>query len=205
MTTISELAKQRILILDGAMGTMIQRHKLGEADYRGTRFANHPKDLKGDNDLLVLTKPEIIRGIHAAYLDAGADIIETNTFNGTSLVQADYGLESIIYELNVKAAEIAKEAAHDAQKRDGRPRFVAGALGPHGKDAVALAEGRRRVVPRGHVRRSERRVRRAGARPPRRERGRAPRRDDLRHAELEGRARSRSKRSSRSAGRGSPS
>ncbi|HEX4515066.1 MAG TPA: homocysteine S-methyltransferase family protein, partial [Polyangiaceae bacterium] len=130
---ITELAKQRILILDGAMGTMIQRHKLSEADYRGARFANHEKDLQGDNDLLVLTKPEIIRGIHAAYLDAGADIIETNTFNGTSLVQSDYGLESIVYELNVKAAEIAKEAAFEAAKRDGRPRFVAGALGPTGK------------------------------------------------------------------------
>ena len=133
MTDIASLAKQRILVLDGAMGTMIQRHKLEEADYRGARFASHSRDLKGDNDLLVLTKPDVIRGIHAAYLDAGADIIETNTFNATSLVQSDYGLESIIYELNVKASELAKEAAHEAAKRDGRPRFVAGAIGPTGK------------------------------------------------------------------------
>jgi len=130
---IAAIAKQRILILDGAMGTMVQRHSPTEADYRGARFAKHERDLKGNNDLLVLTKPEMIRGIHAAYLDAGADIIETSTFNANALVQADYGLESIVYELNVKASELAKEAAHEAEKRDGRPRFVAGALGPTGK------------------------------------------------------------------------
>jgi len=127
------LAKERIVLLDGAMGTMIQRHKLGEADYRGARFASHGRDLKGDNDLLVLTKPDVVRGIHAAYLDAGADIIETNTFNATSLVQSDYGLESEVRAINVAAAEIAKEAAREAEKRDGRPRFVAGAVGPTGK------------------------------------------------------------------------
>ena len=140
---IRALAKQRILVLDGAMGTMIQRHKLGEADYRGARFASHGRDLKGDNDLLVLTKPDVVRGIHAAYLDAGADIIETNTFNGTRLVQSDYfpslqsregsGLESVVRDINLAAATLAKEAAHEAEKRDGRPRFVAGAIGPTGK------------------------------------------------------------------------
>jgi 5-methyltetrahydrofolate--homocysteine methyltransferase len=130
---IRALAKDRILVLDGAMGTMIQRHGLGEADYRGARFASHPRDLKGDNDLLVLTKPDVVRGIHAAYLDAGADIVETNTFNATRLVQSDYGLEGAVREINVAAARLAKEAAHDAEKRDGRPRFVAGAVGPTGK------------------------------------------------------------------------
>ncbi len=130
---LKSLANDRILILDGAMGTMVQRHSPTEADYRGARFANHPRDLKGNNDLLVLTKPEMIRAIHAAYLDAGADMIETSTFNANALVQSDYALESIVYELNVKATELAKEAAHDAEKRDGRPRFVAGAVGPTGK------------------------------------------------------------------------
>ncbi len=133
MSSIESLAKERILIIDGAMGTMVQQHHLGEGDYRGKRFASHPRDLKGNNDLLVLTKPDIIKGIHAAYLDAGADIIETSTFNANVLVQADYGLESIVHELNVVAASLATEAAREAQKRDGRPRFVAGALGPTGK------------------------------------------------------------------------
>ena len=130
---IQTLAKQRILVLDGAMGTMVQRHKPTEADYRGARFASHARDLGGNNDLLVLTRPEMIRGIHAAYLDAGADIIETSTFNSNRLVQSDYGLEAIVGELNVAAAHLAKDAAAEAEKRDGRPRFVAGAIGPTGK------------------------------------------------------------------------
>src|SRR5438132_11416287 len=102
---------ERILVLDGAMGTMIQRHKLSEADFRGERFARHPRDLKGDNDLLVLTRPDAIREIHDQYLEAGADVIETNTFNSTAVAQADYGLESIVYELNAEAARLAKAAA----------------------------------------------------------------------------------------------
>ncbi len=133
---IRAIAKDRILVLDGAMGTMIQRHKLGEADYRGARFASHTRDLQGDNDLLSLTKPEVVRGIHAAYLDAGADIIETNTFNATRLVQSDYfpsQLDTLVRDVNLAAAGLAKEAARDAEKRDGRPRFVAGAIGPTGK------------------------------------------------------------------------
>jgi len=133
LETLRAIAKERILVIDGAMGTMIQQHGLGEADYRGARFASHTRDLKGDNDLLSITKPEVIRGIHAAYLDAGADIIETNTFNATRLVQSDYGLESAVHDLNVAAAQLAKEAAYAAEKRDGRPRFVAGAVGPTGK------------------------------------------------------------------------
>jgi 5-methyltetrahydrofolate--homocysteine methyltransferase len=129
--TLRRLLAERILILDGAMGTMIQRHKLGEADYRGARFANHPVDVKGDNDLLVLTKPEIIAGIHDAYLAAGCDIIETNSFNANAVAQADYKLESIAYELNLEAARLAKKATTAwTAKTPGKPRFVAGAMGP---------------------------------------------------------------------------
>ena len=124
-----DLLKQRILILDGAMGTMIQRCKLGEADYRGERFADWPSDLKGNNDLLVLTNPGVIRDIHTRYLEAGADIIEANTFNATRIAMADYGMEEISYEINVAAARLARAAA-DAVATDDRPRFVAGILGP---------------------------------------------------------------------------
>src|SRR5580700_10927255 len=106
---LDELARRRVLILDGAMGTMIQRWKLGEADFRGKRFADHPLDLKGDSDLLVLTRPDVIASIHDEYLAAGADLIETNTFTGTAVAQADYQLEPIVYELNVAAAGLARE------------------------------------------------------------------------------------------------
>jgi len=129
-------AKQRILILDGAMGTMIQRYKLDEAGYRGARFKDHPRDLKGNNDLLVLSQPKIISEIHNAYLEAGADIIETNTFNAQAISQSDYGLEDIVYEMNVAAARLAREAA-DAwtRKTPDKPRFVAGAIGPTNRTA----------------------------------------------------------------------
>src|SRR5438094_10110135 len=100
--------KSRILILDGAMGTMIQSYKLGEAEYRGARFKDHTHDVKGNNDLLVLTQPEIIREIHEQYFEAGADVIETNTFNSTSIAQADYGMEALVYELNFEAARLAR-------------------------------------------------------------------------------------------------
>ncbi len=128
---LKALMARRILILDGAMGTMVQKHRLVEADYRGTRFADHPKDLKGNNDLLLLTRPDVIRGIHAAYLEAGADIIETNTFNATVISQAEYGLEAIVHELNVEGARIAREACDEyTAKNPDKPRFVAGVLGP---------------------------------------------------------------------------
>lgn len=120
---------QRILILDGAMGTQIQLHKLDEAAYRGTRFADWPQDVKGNNDLLSLTQPDIIHDIHIAYLESGADILETNTFNSTSIAQADYGMEEWVYELNCESARLAREAA-DAVATPERPRFVAGVLGP---------------------------------------------------------------------------
>jgi 5-methyltetrahydrofolate--homocysteine methyltransferase len=129
-------AKARILILDGAMGTMIQRHRLDEAGYRGERFKDHKRDLKGNNDLLVLSQPKIIGEIHNAYLEAGADIIETNTFNAQAISQSDYGLEDIAYEMNFAAAKLAREAA-DAwtAKTPEKPRFVAGAIGPTNRTA----------------------------------------------------------------------
>ncbi len=123
------LLQQRIVIIDGAMGTMIQRYKLGEADFRGERFADHPKDLKGNNDLLQLTRPDVIREIHEQYLAAGADLIETNTFGATSIAQEDYGLGHVARDLNLAAARIARQAA-DACSTPTKPRFVAGALGP---------------------------------------------------------------------------
>jgi 5-methyltetrahydrofolate--homocysteine methyltransferase len=123
------LLAQRIVVLDGAMGTMIQREKLTEADFRGERFRDHPRDLKGNNDLLPLTRPDVIRRIHEAYLAAGADIVETNTFGATSIAQEDYGLGQVAREINVAAARIAREACDRASTPD-KPRFVAGALGP---------------------------------------------------------------------------
>ena len=123
------LLKQRIVIIDGAMGTMIQRERLTEADFRSARFAAHPKDLKGNNDLLVLTRPDLIARIHDEYLRAGADIIETNTFGATSIAQDDYGLGHVAREMNVAAARLAREVA-DRHATPQRPRFVAGALGP---------------------------------------------------------------------------
>ena len=128
-------AKDRILIIDGAMGTMIQRHKLDEAAYRGTRFADWSRDIKGNNDLLVLTQPEIIQGIHEAYLAAGADIIETNTFNAQRISMADYGMEEISAEMNLAAARLARAAADKFEAADGQPRWVAGAVGPTNRTA----------------------------------------------------------------------
>jgi len=129
------LLGERILVLDGAMGTVIQSYKLGEADYRGERFRDSVRDLKGNNDLLVLTRPEVIGEIHRRYLEAGADIIETNTFNSNATSQADYGLESLVGELNLTAAQIARRAADEVAARTGRARFVAGALGPTNRTA----------------------------------------------------------------------
>ena len=121
-------------MLDGAMGTMIQKHKLEEADFRGERFKNHKFPLKGNNDLLSITQPDIIRDIHRQYFAAGADIAETNTFSGTSVAQADYHLEDIVYELNFQSAKIARDAADEWTVKDpSKPRFVAGAMGPTNK------------------------------------------------------------------------
>jgi len=135
-STIYKVLENRVLVLDGAMGTMIQRYKLKDSDYRGTRFATHPIDLKGCNDLLSLTKPNVISEIHQAYLEAGADIIETNTFNATSVSMADYQLEPIVYEMNVASAKIAvAEAEKFTALNPQKPRFVAGAVGPTSKTA----------------------------------------------------------------------
>ncbi|BDC99881.1 homocysteine S-methyltransferase family protein [Persicobacter psychrovividus] len=134
--SITDLLKDRILILDGAMGTMIQRHTLEEEDFRGTRFKDHPCPLKGNNDLLSITRPEIIKDIHRAYLEAGADIVETNTFSGTWIAQADYQLEDAVYDINFESARLAKEACEEYTAKDpNRPRFVAGSVGPTNRTA----------------------------------------------------------------------
>ncbi len=128
--------RERILVLDGAMGTMIQRHTLEEADFRGERFRDHPKPLKGNNDLLSITRPDIIKGIHAAYFEAGADIAETNTFSGTTIAQADYALEDAVYDINYQSAKIAREVADEFTAREPhKPRFVAGSIGPTNRTA----------------------------------------------------------------------
>ena len=138
---LKSLLGERILILDGAMGTMIQTYRLEEAGYRGARFARHTHDVKGDNDLLTLTQPQIIREIHAQYLEAGADIIETNTFNSTSIAQADYALEHVVYDLNLEGARLARAVADEYEAKDSRrPRFVAGALGPTNRTASISPE-----------------------------------------------------------------
>ncbi|WP_454656124.1 methionine synthase [Bosea beijingensis] len=128
--SLRQAARERILVLDGAMGTQIQNLKLSEADFRGERFKGFNHDLKGNNDIIALTQPEALRDIHLAYFRAGADIVETNTFSGTSIAQADYGMEAIVYELNVACSRVAREAAAIAEREDGRRRFVAGAIGP---------------------------------------------------------------------------
>lgn len=129
-----KVVKERVLLLDGAMGSLIQKHKLEEEDFRGDRFQEHSSPLKGNNDLLSITQPEIIKGIHMQYLEAGSDIIETNTFNATSVSQADYAMEPVVYELNVQSAKIAREVAEAMSTAD-KPRFVAGAMGPTNKTA----------------------------------------------------------------------
>lgn len=134
-TLLQQLSK-RILILDGAMGTMIQRYKLTEEDFRTPELANHPKSLKGNNDLLSLSRPDIIRQIHREYLEAGADIVETNTFSGTSIAQEDYGLSHLAYAINFESAKLAREVADEfTAKEPSKPRFVAGAIGPTNKTA----------------------------------------------------------------------
>ena len=136
MTELESLLQARIAIMDGAMGTMIQNHKLEESDFRGSQFAKHPCDVKGNNDLLVLTQPQIIQSIHEVYMEAGADIIETNTFNSNSISMADYRMESLAYDLNVAGAQVARKAAEAVMtKNSQRPRFVAGAIGPTNRTA----------------------------------------------------------------------
>ena len=169
------------------MGTLIQQYELSEADFRGARFADHPRDLRGDNDLLSLTRPDVISAIHAAYLDAGADVIETNTFNATAISQADYGLAHLAREMNATAARLARAAADAAEARDGRPRWVAGSLGPTNRTASIspdVADAAARNVRFEELRAG---LRGRGSRPDRRRRRPPPGRDDLRHAQRQGR------------------
>src|SRR5881409_141773 len=133
--TLHRIAAERILVLDGAMGTMIQALKLDEEGYRGARFDAWNREVRGNNDLLILTQPDAIRDIHLAYYRAGADIVSTNTFSSTSIAQSDYGMQDIAYELNLEGAQLARAAADQAQAEDNRPRFVAGAIGPTNRTA----------------------------------------------------------------------
>ena len=136
MSNILDILKERILVLDGAMGTMIQRYILTEDDFRKGWFENHSKSLKGNNDLLSLTRPDIIETIHRQYYEAGADIAETNTFSGTTIAQADYGLESSVYDINFHSAKIARKVADEfTTKEPNKPRFVAGSIGPTNRTA----------------------------------------------------------------------
>lgn len=136
MEKIEDILKKRILVLDGAMGTMLQRYKFEEEDFRGERFKDWPSDLQGNNDLLSLTQPEAVKDIHRMFLEAGADIIETNTFSGTTIAMADYGMEKLVYELNYESAKLAKQVAEEFTKRNpDKPRFVAGSIGPTNKTA----------------------------------------------------------------------
>ena len=133
--SIKEALQERILVIDGAMGTMIQRHKLSEEDYRGTRFANWHSDVKGNNDLLCITQPAIVTGIHLEYLEAGADIIETNTFSSTSIAMADYDMQELAYELNVAAAKCVRDAVeqYKAKHPNSKEKYIAGSIGPLNK------------------------------------------------------------------------
>src|SRR6185437_4262699 len=129
LAALTAALRQRVLVLDGAMGTMIQGLKLDEAGYRGERFKDWPRDVRGNNDLLNLSQPDAVRDIHLQYFLAGADIVESNTFSSTAIVMADYGMEELAYELNVEGVKLARAAAELAEAQDGRRRFVAGALG----------------------------------------------------------------------------
>lgn len=136
MSTIQQEIQKRILVLDGAMGTMLQRYNFSEEDFRGERFKDFPHSLKGNNDLLSITQPQAIREVHAQYFEAGADIIETNTFSGTTIGMADYHLEDIVYELNFESAKIAREVADEfTAKNPNKPRYVAGSIGPTNRTA----------------------------------------------------------------------
>ena len=143
IASLHEALEDRILLLDGAMGTMVQGYRLEEADFRGERFRDHPKDLKGNNDFLNLSRPDVIGEIHTAFLAAGSDIVETNTFSGTTIAQADYGAEALVDEINDEGARIARQAADAMTAKDpSRPRFVARALGPTHRTASISPRGR---------------------------------------------------------------
>ena len=154
---LRSLAAERILVLDGAMGTMIQTLRLSEEDFRGDRFADWPRDLRGNNDLLILTQPDAIRGFHLDYLRAGADIVETNTFSSTSIAQADYGMEGLAYELNREGARLAKEAAASSRRRRRPAALRRRRHRPDQPHRVDLARRQQSRLPRRHLRRASRR------------------------------------------------
>ena len=134
--TIKDCIQKRILVLDGAMGTMLQRYNFSEEDFRGERFKDFPSSLKGNNDLLSITQPTAIKEVHSAYFEAGADIVETNTFSGTTIGMSDYHLEDLVYELNFQSAKIAREVAEEYTAKDpSKPRYVAGSIGPTNRTA----------------------------------------------------------------------
>ena len=168
------------------MGTMIQALKLDEEGYRGARFDAWNREVRGNNDLLNLSRPDAVRDIHLAYFRAGADIVSTNTFSSTSIAQADYGMEGIAYELNQAGATLAREAAAQAEKEDGKRRFVAGVLGPDQPHRLDLAGRDQSRLPHHHLRPAARGLWRAGARADRRRRRSAADRDHLRHAQRQG-------------------
>ena len=139
LALLPRLLRERILVLDGAMGTLLQRYRFTEADWRGARFADHPTDVRGNSDLLCLTQPEAVRAAHRAYFEAGADIVSTNSFTSTRIAQADYGLSHLARELNESAARLAREAADAVEARDGRPALRRGLAGPHQPDRARSA------------------------------------------------------------------
>ncbi len=184
---LRRLAAERILVLDGAMGTMIQALGLDEEGFRGARFDAWNREVRGNNDLLNLSRPDAVRAIHLAYFRAGADIVSTNTFSSTRIAQADYGMAEIAYELNAEGARLAREAARLAQDEDGRERFVAGALGPTNRTASISPDVSNpgfRAITFDELRA---RLWRTGARADGRRRRRAADRDHLRHAQRQGR------------------
>ena len=185
-TALLAAARERILVLDGAMGTMIQGLQYDEAAFRGERFTDFHRDVRGNNDLLILTQPKAIEDIHADYLRAGADIVATNTFSSTSIAQADYDMSDLAYELNRDGAKLCRAAAERVTAEDGKPRFVAGALGPDQPHRLDLARRFQSRLPRRHLRRSAQVLWRTDQRPARRRRRPAAGRNHLRHAERQG-------------------
>ena len=188
LAAIAKTMQERILILDGSMGAYLQGFGLTEADYRKGRFEDHKDSLKGNNDLLHLTRPDVIARVHEDYLNAGVDIIETNTFSGTEISQAEYHLESVVRDINEQGARVAREACDKFEAKDGKPRIVAGALGPTTKLLSIVAERERSGVSRHRLQNHGEELQGSGAGPHRRRLRSAVDRNHHRHAEHQGRA-----------------
>ncbi len=187
LNALQQALKERILILDGGMGTMIQSYKLEEEDYRGTRFADWPSDVKGNNDLLILSRPDVIGAIEKAYLDAGADILETNTFNATQVSQADYGMQALAYELNVEGARLARQVADAKTLENPRsPALCRRRPRPYQSHLLDLPGREQPRLPQRHLRRAGGKLRGSHPRFDRRRRGPDPDRDHLRHTQCQG-------------------